>query len=74
MVAAIGGLARRGILVRGGSVIEAAARVDGIVFDKTGTLTEGRFTIIDIAAEDCSEDELLALAATKVPPITRWQG
>ena len=63
MVAAIGGLARRGILVRGGSVIEAAARVDGIVFDKTGTLTEGRFTIIDIAAEDCSEDELLALAA-----------
>ena len=63
MVAAIGGLARRGILVRGGSVIEAAAKVDGIVFDKTGTLTEGRFAIIDIVAEDRSEDELLALAA-----------
>ena len=63
MVAAIGGLARRGILVRGGSVIEAAARVDGIVFDKTGTLTEGRFAIIDIVAEDRSEDDLLALAA-----------
>ena len=63
MVAAIGGLARRGILVRGGAVIEAAARVDGIVFDKTGTLTEGRFTIIDIVAEDRSEDDLLALAA-----------
>ena len=63
MVAAIGGLARRGILVRGGSVIEAAAKVDGIVFDKTGTLTEGRFSIIEIIAVDRSEDELLALAA-----------
>ncbi|HET8547678.1 MAG TPA: FtsH protease activity modulator HflK [Bryobacteraceae bacterium] len=63
MVAAIGGLARRGILVRGGSVIEAAAKVDGIIFDKTGTLTEGRFAIIDIVAEHRSEDELLALAA-----------
>lgn len=64
MVAAIGGLARRGILVRGGSVIEAAAKVDGVIFDKTGTLTEGRFAIIDIVtAENRSEDEVLALAA-----------
>jgi Cu+-exporting ATPase len=63
MVAAIGGLARRGILVRGGTVIEAAAKVDGIIFDKTGTLTEGRFGIIDIVAVDRTEDEVLALAA-----------
>ena len=63
MVAAIGGMARRGILVRGGSVIEAAARVDGILFDKTGTLTEGRFAIIDIVTDGRSEEDLLALAA-----------
>jgi Cu+-exporting ATPase len=63
MVAAIGGLARRGILVRGGTVIEAAAKIDGVIFDKTGTLTEGRFAIIDVIAENRSEDELLALAA-----------
>lgn len=34
--------ARHGILVRGGSFIESAGRVDTVVLDKTGTLTEGK--------------------------------
>jgi Cu+-exporting ATPase len=63
MVAAIGGLARRGILVRGGTVLELAAKVDTVVFDKTGTLTEGQFEIVRIIALDRDETELLGLAA-----------
>jgi Cu+-exporting ATPase len=63
MVAAIGGLARRGILVRGGNVLQLAAKVDAVVFDKTGTVTEGRFEIVRVIALDRTEAELLALAA-----------
>jgi HflK protein len=63
MVAAIGGLARRGILVRGGTILQQAAGIDTVVFDKTGTVTEGRFEIVRILPAAGSEDELLALAA-----------
>jgi len=46
VLVATGTGARGGILVRGGDVLEALARVDSVVLDKTGTLTRGRLTVV----------------------------
>ncbi len=63
VVSGIGAASRRGILIKGGAVLEAAGRLKAIIFDKTGTLTEGRpYVSSAVALEGRDEKEALRLA------------
>ncbi|MDR0975135.1 MAG: cadmium-translocating P-type ATPase [Ruminococcus sp.] len=60
----IGAASKKGVLIKGGAVIDTLANVSDAVFDKTGTLTTGEFSITKITCgEGYSENEVLRLAA-----------
>lgn len=55
--------ARRGLLVKGGAVLERLGAVTMVAFDKTGTLTLGRPEVTDVIALGLKPREVLRLAA-----------
>ncbi len=67
-VALVGGLshaARRGIVVKGGAVLERLARCTTLLIDKTGTLTSGHPALSTIVASGTLDpDDVLRLAAS----------
>ncbi|MDP9810002.1 Cd2+/Zn2+-exporting ATPase [Rhizobium tibeticum] len=55
--------ARRGLLLKGGAVLETLGKVTAVAFDKTGTLTEGKPEVTDVVAFGLDEAEVLKYAA-----------
>ena len=60
----VGGAAKRGILVKGSTFLDALTDVKTVIFDKTGTLTEGVFQVTQVSPYNgYSEKEILTMAA-----------
>jgi len=64
IVAAMGGLAKKGVIVKGGVYIQEMSKIDTVVIDKTGTLTLGDPEVTDVVGLDgCSQKQVLTYAA-----------
>jgi len=55
--------ARRGLLLKGGAVLETLGTITAVALDKTGTLTEGKPKVTDIIGFNHSEADVLTFAA-----------
>ena len=61
--AGLAATAKRGVIIKGGAILEAMGSVDRIVFDKTGTLTEGKFSVthMNVIGTSKTRQEMLEL-------------
>ncbi len=63
--AGMGNAASRGVIFRGGEVMDRVARLDTVVFDKTGTLTEARLSFDGVTLfSDITEENFISLSAS----------
>ena len=56
--------ARRGLLIKGGAVLEGLGKITAVALDKTGTLTEGKPKVTDVIGFGRSEADIVRLAAS----------
>lgn len=58
-----GTMAKKGILVKSGELVQNLADVKVAVFDKTGTITRGKPEVTDVIAYDFDEEKLVSIVA-----------
>jgi heavy metal translocating P-type ATPase len=64
LMAGISRAAERGIVMKGGTALEALGNAKVLLFDKTGTLTMGRPAVSDVVTDTADADEVVRLAAS----------
>ena len=63
VVSGVTSAAKNGVLIKGGSHLEATGEVEAFAFDKTGTITKGELTVTDIVPlNGNSEEDVLRCA------------
>lgn len=66
IMASIGNVSKRGVLVQNAEALERMAKVEKVAFDKTGTLTEGKMTVLTVKSVNpaYSDNEIYRLMAS----------
>jgi Cu2+-exporting ATPase len=72
MVAAAGGLARRGVLLQRLDALEALSRVRRLFIDKTGTLTEDSLALREVVHAASLDGRAAAALRPRAAALARW--
>lgn len=71
LTVSIGRAARRGILIKGGGVLQALTQPGTLVLDKTGTLTVGRMRVVRADLDAAARAAVAAIERHSTHPIAR---
>ncbi len=64
VVSGLTAMARRGVLIKGGAVLEAVGKLKALCMDKTGTITEGKPRVTKVVTVNAKDEaEIVRIAA-----------
>jgi Cd2+/Zn2+-exporting ATPase len=67
LISAISNAARNGVIIKGGTYLEALSQVKAFAYDKTGTLTQGKPSVVGVQSTNC-ENHAIKPATFQQPP------
>lgn len=66
VVSGLTAMARRGVLIKGGAVLEAVGKLKALAVDKTGTITEGKPRVMKVVVVGAQDENEVARAAAAI--------